>query len=212
MKLYLIISFLTSMLIFSACSNQQPQQESESKTTKTNSILLTDSLKNVLIQRGDNIAKHAQAAFQTALKKAIKSEGMEYAIGFCNTEAMQITDSVSRVQNVQVKRLAKKYRNPLNGTNDAESEIYKTYILEWLKRETLYPKIITNEQGHPVYYRPIGIEPVCLNCHGVPGVDIPSPLAEKIAQLYPDDKAIDFTKGELRGMWAIEFPEYLIGE
>jgi len=210
MKLNLIIGVLISVLIFSACSNQQPQQESESKATKTNSIQLTDSLKNVLIQRGDNIAKHAQAAFQSALKKTIKTNGMEYAIGFCNTEAMQITDSISGTQNAKIRRLAKKYRNPLNETNDAESEIYKTYILEWLKRETLYPKIITDEQGHPVYYRPIGIEAVCLNCHGVPGEDIPSPLAEKIAQLYPEDKAIDFTKGELRGMWAIRFEEYLV--
>jgi len=212
MKHNLIIGILVSTLVFTACSNQQSQQKNESKTISTNNILLTDSIKNALIQRGDNIAKHAQAAFQTALKKAIKSGGMEYAIGFCNTEAMQITDSVSNAQNTQIRRVAKKYRNPLNETNEAENEIYKTYVLEWLKRETLYPKIIPDEQGHPVYYRPIGIEAVCLNCHGVPEVDIPSPLAEKIAQLYPDDKAIDFTKGELRGMWAITFPEYVVAD
>ena len=210
MKLNLLIAVLVSVLFFNACSNQQSQQKSENKTGKTSSIQLSDSLKNVLIQRGDNIAKHTKAAFQTALKKAIKSNGMEYAISFCNIEAMQITDSVSNAQNAQIRRLAKKYRNPLNETNEAESEIYKSYLLEWLQRETLNAKIIPNEQGHPVYYRPIGIEAVCLNCHGVPGVDIPSPLTEKIAQLYPNDKAINFQKGELRGMWAIRFEEYLI--
>jgi hypothetical protein len=210
MKSNFVIGILVSVLFFSACSNQQTQQNNEKKTAEINRIQLTDSVKNALIQRGDNIAKHAQAAFQTKLKKAIKSGGKEYAISFCNTKAMQITDSVSSNQNVQIRRLAKKYRNPLNETNEIESEIYKTYILEWLKRETLYPKIIANEQGHPVYYRPIGIQPVCLNCHGKLGKDIPSSLAEKIAALYPGDKAIDFNKGELRGMWAITFPEYIV--
>ena len=210
MKPNFIIGILVSVLFFSACSNQQTQQHNEKKTVEINRIQLTDSVKNALIQRGDNIAKHAQAAFQTKLKKAIKSGGQEYAISFCNTKAMQTTDSVSANQNVQIRRLAKKYRNPLNETNEIESEIYKTYILEWLKRETLYPKIIANEQGHPVYYRPISIQPVCLNCHGKPDKDIPSSLAEKIAALYPGDKAIDFNKGELRGMWAITFPEYIV--
>jgi len=210
MKLSFFISFLTGVMLISACTHQPSQQQKGNDATKVIFIQLTDSVTNLLIRRGDDIAKHARAAFQTSLKKAIKSGGMEYAIGFCNTRAMKITDSVSADYKVQIRRLTKKYRNPLNETNKAESEIYKTYILEWLKRENLKAKIIPNEQGHPVYYRPIGIQPVCLNCHGVPGVDIPSPLAEKIAHLYPEDKATDFNEGELRGMWAITFPEYLV--
>jgi hypothetical protein len=210
MKLSFITSFLTAVMLISACTHQPSQQQKGNDAEKVVFIQLTDSVKNLLIHRGDLIAKQAQSAFQTVLKKAIKSEGMEYAIGFCNTEAMKITDSVSAVQNVQIRRLAKKYRNPQNETNKEESEIYKSYILEWLNRETLHPKIIPDKQGHPVYYRPIGILPVCLNCHGVPGKDIPSPLAEKIVQLYPEDKAIDFQKGELRGMWAISFPEFVV--
>jgi hypothetical protein len=210
MKLSLITSLLTGVLLISACTHQPSQQQKGDDAAKVIFIQLTDSITSLLIHRGDNIAKYAQATFQSSLKKAIKSEGMEYAIGFCNTEAIRITDSVSAVKNVKIRRLAKKYRNPMNKTNKGESKIYKSYILEWLKRETLHPKIIPNEEGHPVYYSPIGIQPVCLNCHGIPGKDIPSPLAEKIATLYPEDKAVDFQKGELRGMWAITFPEYVV--
>lgn len=210
MKLNFVIGILMSTLIFTACSNHQSQQQVKNNTEKASTIQLTDSLKSILVQRGDNIAKHAQAAFQIALKKAIESGGMEYAIGFCNIEAMQITDSVSGAQNVQIRRLAKNYRNPLNKTDETESKIFKSYLLEWLKGENLMAKIIPDKQGHPVYYRAIGIQPVCLNCHGVPGVNIPSPLSEKIAALYPEDKAINFKKGDLRGMWAIKFEEYRV--
>ena len=212
MKILFTISLLAGVLLLGACSSQNSQKKEENKSQETVKIQLNDSTKNALILRGDDIAKHAQLAFQSSLKKAIKTHGKAYAIGFCNNKAMEITDSVSAAQNVQIRRLAKKYRNPLNETNAAESEIYKTYILDWLKRKTLYAKVIPNEQGQPVYYRPIGIQPVCLNCHGVPGEDIPSPLAEKIAALYPDDKAVNFHKGELRGMWAITFTEYVVEE
>jgi len=212
MKHLLLSGLLVVALLLSACSNQAPKQEKENKAESVSTIQLNDSTIKKLTLRGDSIAKTAQAAFQTSLKKAIKSGGMEYAISFCNIKAMHITDSVSDLQKVQIRRLAKKYRNPVNETDEAESDIFKTYILEWLKRESLHAKIIPNEEGQPVYYRPIGIQPVCLNCHGVPGEDIPSPLAEKIAEGYPEDEAVDFKKGELRGMWAITFQEYVVSE
>lgn len=208
-----IISLFTLTIILVGCVNQtekSKEKEEKNKKSKVSTIVLDDNMKSTLIQRGDNIAKHAQAAFQIALKEAIQSEGMEYAIGFCNIEALPITDSVSELNRVNIKRLAKKNRNALNATNEVESEIYKSYVLEWLDGQVLQAKVIPNESGHPVYYRAIGIQPLCLNCHGVSGKDIPSPLAEKIAELYPNDKAIDFKNGELRGMWAIEFPEYTV--
>lgn len=207
------IGLFTLTLLLGGCVNQTGKtKEKKDKNEKTGvgTIVLTDSLKSILVQRGDNIAKHAQAAFQVALKGAIQSGGMGYAIGFCNIEALPITDSVSELKQANIKRLAKKNRNPLNATNEAESEIYKAYILEWLNGQVLQARIIPNEEGHPVYYRPIGIQPLCLNCHGVPGQEIPPDLAEKIVELYPEDRAIDFKNGELRGMWAIEFPEYTV--
>lgn len=207
------ISLIALTMLLGGCINQtgKPKEnEDKNKKSKTGTMVLTDGLKTTLIQRGDNIAGHAQATFQIAIKDAIQSGGMEYAIGFCNIEALPITDSVSELNKVNIKRLAKKNRNPLNAMNETESEIYKAYVLEWLNGQELQAKVIPNESGHPVYYRTIGIQPLCLNCHGVPGKSIPSPLAEKIAELYPEDKAVNFKNGELRGMWAIEFPEYTV--
>ena len=46
---------------------------------------------------------------------------------------------------------------------------------------------------------------MCLTCHGKPGETIPTNLAKKIEELYPDDKAINFEAGQPRGMWEITF-------
>ena len=48
---------------------------------------------------------------------------------------------------------------------------------------------------------------LCLNCHGEPGKEINESTLEKINSLYPEDKAIDFKVGDLRGMWSIEMPK-----
>ncbi|MCF6171139.1 MAG: DUF3365 domain-containing protein [Bacteroidales bacterium] len=213
MKLYLTLGLLVGALLFSSCSNQEKKQgQRTDEVVMLSPFILTDSLRNALILQGNKVVNQAQVSLQRALKKAIKSGGMEHAIQFCNSRAIVLTDSVSNAQKVQVRRLAKKYRNPLNETDSAESKIFKDYILAWLKGKTLAPKIIPNEKGQPVYYKPIGIQPICLNCHGKPGKDIPGGVADVIAGLYPEDKAVDFKKYELRGMWAVTFPDYVLAD
>ena len=213
MKLQLAFGLLAGALLFAACANQEKkQQQNIDEVAKVSPVHFTDSLRNVLIKRGNMIVNQAQISLQKALKNAIKSGGMEHAIQFCNSKAIALTDSVSTAQQAQIRRLAKKYRNPLNETDSAESKIFKAYVLAWLNGKTLAPKIIPNEKGQPVYYKPIGIQPICLNCHGKPGEDIPPQVMATIAQLYPEDKAVDFKKLELRGMWAVTFPEYVVAD
>ncbi|NOX86909.1 MAG: DUF3365 domain-containing protein, partial [Chlorobi bacterium] len=144
------------------------------------------------------------------LRKAIKEGGIVNAISFCNKRAMEITDSISLAEKVYIKRLAKKYRNPVNDMSKNESNIYKGFIINQLSKKW-YPAMITwNEKGEPVYYNPIIVDALCLKCHGIPEKDIKPEVAEKIAELYPDDKATNFKVGQLRGMWSITFPEYRV--
>jgi cytochrome c553 len=46
---------------------------------------------------------------------------------------------------------------------------------------------------------------MCLNCHGAPGKEIAAATVSKIQELYPDDSAVDFKEGDLRGVWHIVF-------
>jgi hypothetical protein len=210
--------FMT-VIILAGCSNhdagnsknEQPGSD-QAKTVQeeTNYIVLNDSMKRVLIKRGKEVSKITAGVLQKHLKAAVKEGDMPYAIKFCNSKAMELTDSVSKAESVIVRRLAKKYRNPLNETDSTESEIFKAYIIEWLGSKPLKPQIIPDEEGHPVFYNPIRVGTLCLNCHGTPGKNITPELEKTILELYPDDKAMGFKKGWLRGMWAITFPEYTV--
>ena len=66
--------------------------------------------------------------------------------------------------------------------------------------------VLYDRAHKPVYYKPIriGIE-TCLKCHGSRSQDIELVTLEKIDELYPTDNAVNYSMGELRGLWKIEF-------
>ena len=199
------------IIIFSVISCNTDTNESEKQKNITDEqdkisyISLSDVNAKAIQKRGATITKVAATELSSALKKAIKNEGAEKAILFCNLNAIKITDSLATAENVTIRRIAIKNRNPENEVNAKESEIFTEYLMEWQDGKTLESKIAIDNNGHPVYYKPIIINKKCLTCHGEPGKTMPSNIASKIEELYPDDKAINFEDGHPRGMWAITF-------
>ena len=208
-----IITLLIFMMAFTACNTTSHKKEkvATSKPTPVQNIVLNDSVKKSLILKGSSISKQVVSVLQKNLKSAIKKEGIDHAIDFCHNRATLLTDSMSAALGVKVKRVAKKYRNSFNETSPKESDLYKQFIIDWLDRKPLTPKIIPDEKGHPVYYSMIKINNnVCLKCHGTPGKEMPVEREAKIKEYYPTDKAINFKYAEPRGMWVITFPEYKV--
>jgi len=64
------------------------------------------------------------------------------------------------------------------------------------------PKLVRATNGAWVFYRPIITGPVCLTCHGQANQLMPE-VKTALAALYPNDKAIGFAAGELRGVWRV---------
>ena len=54
------------------------------------------------------------------------------------------------------------------------------------------------------YVEPIVAQPLCLTCHGKA---ISEATRAALAERYPDDKATGFEKGDLRGLFWVEFRE-----
>ncbi|MBT3174652.1 MAG: DUF3365 domain-containing protein [Lentimicrobiaceae bacterium] len=201
---YLIIF----MFILSSCSNTPTQtikEETKEKDVKVSYISQNNQAFKTIKKKGSSIAIITQVELGKSLKNAMASGGPENAISFCNLDAMRITDSIAKAENVIVKRLAKKNRNVANKMDDFESKIYKQYVMEYLDKKPLKAKVAVNQNSNPVYYKPILTNNMCLTCHGTPGSTMTNELNDKIKELYPDDKAINFEDGQPRGMWAITF-------
>ncbi len=205
------------IIIFSVIScntdtnKSEKQQNKAEEQDKVSYISLTDVNAKALQKRGASIVKLAATELGSTLKKTIKKDGAEKAILFCNNNAMKITDSLATAENVTIRRIAIKNRNPENEVNIDESKIFTEYIKKWQNGKTLEDKITIDNNGHPVYYKPIIINKKCLTCHGKPGETMPQNISSKIKELYPNDKAINFEDGHPRGMWAITFNKIKIG-
>jgi len=207
----IIILLLIVVAALTACNSENKKETNNRNKPIADKIVLNDSVKKMLVLKGSSISKQVASVLQKNLKSAIKKNGIDHAIDFCHNRAILLTDSMSAVLGVKIKRVAKKYRNSFNETSPKESELYKQYILEWLGRKPVTPKIIPDKNGQPVYYSMISINnKVCLKCHGTPGKEMPLEREQKIKKYYPSDKALNFKYGEPRGMWVITFPEYKV--
>ncbi|MDH3586240.1 MAG: DUF3365 domain-containing protein [Gammaproteobacteria bacterium] len=142
------------------------------------------------------------APFKKDLQQALKSglaEGPAEAIQVCRVKAPGIANSLS-VAGVRMGRTSHKLRNPDNTAPDWVSPIMQTFLDDPSSREPLAVGLADNRWG---YVEPIMLQPLCLTCHGselAPGV------AEQISELYPEDHAIGFEAGDLRGVFWLEFP------
>ena len=158
------------------------------------------------LEQGKSIAEMSFQALSGKLMKAIELGGPEGAIDFCSLEALQISDSLSKHYGAAIKRSALKYRNAENKPDSSELAGLIKYTEEI--RLGIQPKpYMIRVNGKERFIAPIPTKPLCLNCHGVPGVNISLPVETKIKELYPNDMAIGFQEGDLRGIWSITFNE-----
>ena len=180
------ILFIITFFAFSAC------KPSPSKTNED------------YIKLGKEITSATFVDLSTQLMDAVVKDGVPGALKYCNVNAVPITESLSNKYNVEIKRISHKTRNPDNSPSNQENDIIQSYIDELGQGNELKP-IIKESEGKHYYYSPIITMDACLQCHGQVGSNILAQNYETIQELYPNDNAIDFKTGELRGIWSLEF-------
>lgn len=152
---------------------------------------------------GKNAATQAQSVLAKNLVTAIQKAGTEYAIEFCNTTAIHLTDSMAHSLNAGIRRVTDKPRNAGNQANENERAYIQVLKDKLNKGDSLVAKM-TAMNGKMVGYYPIVTNAMCLQCHGNKDTDIRSATYEKIKKLYPADKATGYRENEVRGLWVVE--------
>ena len=158
-------------------------------------------------EEGSKITKQAFTTLSSNLQQALGDGGVANALEFCNIQAMPLTDSLSKNYDVEIRRASHRPRNPANRADSLEAVSIKKYINALKANGELKPYTYRSRNSF-IYHAPIRITgQLCLNCHGTPGKDISEKDMEVIRELYPKDEATGFSQGDLRGIWAIEFPK-----
>jgi hypothetical protein len=187
--------FLIFLMISSCGQNREKAEQKE------------ESARQDYLQKGGGIANMAQSELLKNVAHAMKTGDPGYAIDFCNLRALSIKDSLSNLKNCEIRRIAIKYRNPVDKPQTkTEEDQLERYLIAHQKGDTLKPEVYLFD--HSVeYYQPILINNgACLLCHGIPGTQIADKTLQKIKAQYPNDLATGFAMNDFRGAWKITFP------
>lgn len=126
---------------------------------------------------------------------AAEEAGFAHAIDVCKEEAEPIAESVSEDRNVVLGRTSARLRNPDNQPPEwAEDHVASD------SEDQLVVLSADDTVGTAV---PIHLAAPCANCHGHKD-QLAEGVPEALEELYPDDRATGFDKGDLRGWFWME--------
>jgi hypothetical protein len=144
------------------------------------------------------------------LTEEMAKGGPEGAILVCRDKAPQLAKAASEETGWNVRRVSLRNRNP-----KAVPDAWERAALEDFDRRaaggetpaTLEKAEVVTEDGKQFYryMRALPTQELCLNCHGLPERLTPA-VQERLKALYPDDKAIGYRPGEIRGAMTIRKP------
>lgn len=143
------------------------------------------------------------------LMAAIAAGGPQAAIGVCQTIAPALAEKASAARGLEVGRTALRLRNPANAPDAWERAVLEDFAAQ-IKAgadpaKLEHAETVTEASGASTFRYmkaiPMGAVP-CLTCHGAPE----PALKAEIMRLYPQDQAIGFRPGELRGAFTVSAP------
>ncbi len=191
----------TLLLVISLLAACRPAAESDSGAAP-----LPAAVETLARERGRAIAGQAFALLSTNLAQALAQGGITNALPYCSEKAYPLTELVAATNQVRLRRLTHKPRNPTNAPAAGELAVLRGFQLALGRGETPAPVVRATPSNTVVFYSPIVItNPLCLQCHGVVGRDILPATAALLQKLYPQDQATGFSLGDLRGAWRVEF-------
>jgi hypothetical protein len=138
------------------------------------------------------------------LQGAMAEGGAVNAIGVCNTQAPEIAGRVSSQNQVKLSRVGTRARNPVMGVpNDWQAKALAQFDAALARGEKPadleFSETVTTASGNEFHFaKPIVMQPMCVSCHGNPEQISPEVKA-KLNELYPNDKAVGYQPGQLRG-------------
>jgi len=200
-KIYTIV-FVVSIVFFTACKDDK--KDARSLEQEKEAVEAISKIDPSYQQIGLNMAFTTKAELGKNLMSVLKEKGAVAALEFCNIKATKLTDSMATVHNARIKRVSDSVRNPSNKANKTELQKMEVFKNMLSNAEEIKPIIETVNDSIYFYY-PIITNEMCLKCHGTPNTEINQTTLLSLKDLYPTDKAVGYSKNQVRGIWSIQF-------
>jgi hypothetical protein len=159
------------------------------------------------ITEARTVASSVPPKLLSVLTNEIQRSGADGAIAVCRDEAPRLARAASQDTGWAIRRVSLRNRNP-----KAVPDAWERAVLEDFDRRaaagekpaTLERAEIVQQDGRPVYryMRALPTQELCVQCHGAPD-QLSAAVRDKLNALYPDDKAVGYAVGQIRGAMTI---------
>jgi hypothetical protein len=144
------------------------------------------------------------------LKAAMAAGGPENAIGVCKEKAPAIAKAAAARTGMSIKRVSTKNRNPKAVPDAWEAAAiadFEKRLAAGEKADNLETYTVEQQGDSKTfrYAKALVTQTMCLNCHGAPET-LSDAVKAKLAAEYPDDKAVGYAAGMVRGILTMRKP------
>jgi len=159
------------------------------------------------LEAARKVASSVPPKLLQVLSTEIAKGGPESAIGVCRDKAPEMARSASEQTGWTIRRVSLRNRNPKAVPDPWE----RAALDEFDRRAAAGEDPATLEKGEIVsqgaqkeyrYMKALPVQQICLACHG-PADSLSPAVKAQLKQHYPDDKAIGYLPGQIRGAMTI---------
>ncbi len=158
-----------------------------------------------IAQYGSKVIEDIGALLVNETTRELATKETNQVVGVLHLKNMELPKQVwGKPKVTAVKRTSMMLRDPLNAPDGADSAALEKIHAQLMAGDAPDRLIVqkTEQPGKPVewrVYRPIAASKSCLSCHGDPSKFRPG-VKEALDHLYPEDKAVDYSAQEWRGV------------
>lgn len=136
-----------------------------------------------------------------ALSHAIQTKGLETGIEVCHQQAPKIASELSS-EGWRLSRTSLKTRNSKSIPNDRQQKVLLNFQQQLKSGKPVGELVYTEKtQDSFIMMKAIPTSELCLLCHGKA---ISPSIKDKIKHYYPNDTAIQYDIGDIRGAFVVE--------
>ena len=167
------------------------------------SVAFAQSLsKSEAVKEAEDAVHQLHKMMKAQIKPLLKKEEVLSAARFCAEESYKKIQTLDRNlgENVSIKRISLKNRNPLSFPEKREEDILKAF--ELIESSNAYlPEYIVqiDKKGNYSLYFPTTMSSrSCKACHGLK-TNMKQEVKDFLEKEYPKDKAFGYSSGQVRG-------------
>ena len=160
------------------------------------------------IEASRETAKEFMQTLKKELQTSMQEGGPVNAVSVCNLIAPGIASTYSARNGWEVGRTSLRLRNPNNAPDAWERSVLEAFEERKLSGEDpaqmeFFEVVRVNGNKQLRYMKAIPVSGPCLVCHG----EMPDSIVKtRLEILYPDDQALGYREGDIRGAFTITQP------